>query len=265
MTLAADAGVCWWGVFEGGGGLHAAEVVAHAGTLRFEVAPIGVVGRHFEADLFDDIQAVDAQSCGFLGVVGEDADAVDAEIAEDLGAGAVVAFVGGEAEGEIGIDGVHAFVLEFVGFDLVGEADAAAFLSEIDEDATAFVGDHGHGGFELLAAIAAHGAEDIAGEAFAMDAGEDGLFDGDCEAVVVASADIAHAECDVHAGLGGGAVGDHSPGTEAVFELDFVFLVDESLALEAIFDEVGDGAHFDVVQLAELGELWDAGHGAVVV
>ena len=63
-----------------------------------------------------------------------------------------------------------------VGLDFVGEADAAPFLAEIDEDAFTFsLLDDLHGGIELGAAVAATGAEDVAGEAFAVDADEDGF------------------------------------------------------------------------------------------
>ena len=41
----------------------------------------------------------------------------------------VVAFVVAEAEGEVGVDGVEAAVLERIGAYLVEQADAATFLA----------------------------------------------------------------------------------------------------------------------------------------
>ncbi len=57
---------------------------------------------------------------------------------EDLCAHAVVAEVGGEAEFFVGFDGIEALFLEFVGVDFCGEADAAAFLAEVEEYAAFF-------------------------------------------------------------------------------------------------------------------------------
>ena len=87
---------------------------------------------------------------------------------------AAVSFV---AEFEVRLDGVAAVVLEFVGAELVHEADAATFLLLVEEDSGSGFGDHGHGEFELLAAVAAERVEDVSGEALGMDA-DDGRSGG---------------------------------------------------------------------------------------
>ena len=112
------------------------------------------IGVEFEGKLLGDFEAVAVEADDFLGVVGEEADFAHPEVVEDLGAHAVVAEVGGEAEFFVGLDCIEAFLLEFVGVNLGGESDAAAFLAEVEEDA-AFLGDELHGGVELSAAIAA--------------------------------------------------------------------------------------------------------------
>ena len=89
---------------------------------------------------------------------------------EDGGGELEVAAVGFVAEFEVGFDGVEALVLELVGAELGHEADAAALLLLVEEDAGAGVGDGGHGELELLAAVAAEGVEDVAGEALGVDA-----------------------------------------------------------------------------------------------
>ncbi len=63
-------------------------------------------------------------------------------------------------------------VLELVGAEFCHEADAAAFLLFVEEDAGAEGGDLGEGQLELQAAVAAEGAEDVASEALGMDADE---------------------------------------------------------------------------------------------
>ena len=57
------------------------------------------------------------------------------EIAQHLDAHAVVPLVGLEAEPLVGFDRVEPLVLQFVGADLVRQADAAALLVEIQQDA----------------------------------------------------------------------------------------------------------------------------------
>ena len=56
----------------------------------------------------------------------------DAEVAQDLRADAVVAPVLLEAELEVRLDRVAALVLQRVGAHLVRQADAAAFLVQVD-------------------------------------------------------------------------------------------------------------------------------------
>ena len=81
------------------------------------------------------------------------------------------AAVGLVAEFEVGFDGVEALVLELVGAELGHEADAAAFLLLVEQDAGAFVGDVAEGEVELVVAVAAERVEDVAGEALASGCG----------------------------------------------------------------------------------------------
>src|SRR5262249_13440928 len=95
-----------------------------------------------------------------------------AEIAQDLAADAVVAHVGLEAELLVRGDRVEALLLQLVSSQLVEEADAAALLQEVEEHAAPFLRDGLERERELRAAVAARGAEDVAGEARGMDAHE---------------------------------------------------------------------------------------------
>ena len=53
-----------------------------------------------------------------------------------------IAVVGFESEALVGFDGVEAGVLQLVRLKFRHEADAAALLLFVDEDARAFLGDH---------------------------------------------------------------------------------------------------------------------------
>jgi len=109
-----------------------------------------------------------------------------AQVLEDGSGEAVGAGVGRVAQQQVGLDGVVAEVLQIVGLELAGEADAAALLAQVDDDAAGgggvwvggAAGAHEAGGFvELFAAVAAGGPGGLAGVAFAVDADE-GRFEG---------------------------------------------------------------------------------------
>ena len=74
-----------------------------------------------------------------------------------------------------------------IGFQLIDQSDAPAFLAHVEENAPAFGVDLGHGSGQLFAAVAAARAEYVAGQAFGVDAAEQ----------VFAVADVAFDEGDV--------------------------------------------------------------------
>ena len=86
---------------------------------------------------------------------------------EHLRGGGVVAGVLGQAERGVGGVGVEALVLEGVRVELVVEADAAALLAEVEQDAAA-VCDPLHRLAQLRAAVAPGRAEDVAGQALGV-------------------------------------------------------------------------------------------------
>jgi hypothetical protein len=148
--------------------------VAHFFALGFEVALEGGFAGNGRGDALGDGDAGGFEGRDFLGVVGDEADGFHAEMFEDFGGEFEASIVGGVAELVVGFDGVEALVLELVGAELGHEADAAALLLLVEQDAGAFGGDHGEGEVELVVAVAAQGMEDVAGEALGVDADERG-------------------------------------------------------------------------------------------
>ena len=124
--------------------------------------------RHDRRDPLGDLEA-EALEAAVLGrVVRDEPHRGDAEVDEDLRADAVLPAVDGQAELEVGVDGVAALLLQAVGGDLVADADAAALVAaEVHDHAAALLGDDLHGRVELDAAVAAQRAEHVAGEALA--------------------------------------------------------------------------------------------------
>gem|GEM_PF-6598449 len=82
------------------------------------------------------------------------------------------AAVGLEAELDVGFHGVEALVLQLIGFEFRHQADAAALLLLIEQNAGASLGDFAQGKLELQAAVAAQRVEDVSGEALGVNAHE---------------------------------------------------------------------------------------------
>ena len=224
--------------------------MAHFLAFGFEVE--GVVGGFGDdgGEAFGDADAVLFEGGDFFGVVGDEADGGNVQEAEDLGGEFEVAAVGGVAELEIGFDGVATVVLELVGAELGHEADAAAFLLFVEEDAAAGVGDGGEGELELLAAVAAEGVEDVAGEALGVDA-DDGRIGG---AVGTDGLEIAHDE-----GNGGFGAGERGgEGGVAGFGIGHDAFEAQDAEVAPAGGEVGVG------DLAYISEAGGFGHGWII-
>jgi len=228
--------------------------VAELVPFRLEVEFVVGVGGQAEGELFHDSEAVSVEPDDLFRVVGEEADLAHAEVMEDLGAHAVVAEVGGESEFLVGFHGVAAVFLEFVGMDFGGESDAASFLSQVEEHSS-LGGDERHGGVQLAAAIAAPGAEDIAGEAFRVHPDQNGPVGdnrtvGQGEMVRAVGRDAVEVALEV-AVIGG--------------QLDGFLAFDELLVAAAVFDDLCNRAGLESMAALVVSEFPDAGHGAILV
>lgn len=223
--------------------------------FRLQVPSIVAVGGDADGDLLDDFEAIALEADDLLGVIGEEADFSDPEVVEDLRADAVFAEIGGEAEFCVGLDRIEALLLEPVGADFGGEPDAAALLAHVDEDTPAGRVDVAEGIVELVAAVAAPGAEDVAGQTFAVDADGDGVLpvDGSLhQGEVVLAIDERAVEVEVEFAKIGGQLND--------------FLADDEALLAAtVVNEVADRADAEVVFLCEGLQGGEAGHGAVAI
>src|SRR5829696_6111923 len=80
-------------------------------------------------NLFNDFQAITFETDNFFGIIGEKANGFEAEINENLCAETVFAEVHSIAQLEVCLNGIETVLLQFVGPDLRGQADAATFLA----------------------------------------------------------------------------------------------------------------------------------------
>ena len=131
--------------------------------------------------------------------------------------------------------------LQLVRAELVQEADSAAFLAHVQDDAAPLGLDAGERLLELLAAVAEQRVEDVAGQALGVHADED----------VLGALDVALHERDVL------LVGQELPIRD---RLELAVLgrephrddaLDELLDAPPVLDEVGDRDHLELVALAE--------------
>ncbi len=108
-------------------------------------------------------------------VVGHQTQGLDLERLEHVGTDGVIAHVGGKAQRHVGLDGISPLILQMIGTDLVEQTDASPFLTYIEQDAAACLGDVLQGGLQLEAAVAAQAEQGIPGQALGMDAPQYGL------------------------------------------------------------------------------------------
>ena len=135
----------------------------------------------------------------------------------------------------------------------------------IDQGPGALGLDGPQGRFELEAAVAPQRAEDISGEALAVDADECLAGIGDGPAGLVQPADGTLAQGDVRLGADLRLVGDQVKGAGGQGYVELHRPADEPVAPQAVADEVGDAAHLQPVGGAELLQVRHPGHGAVLV
>jgi hypothetical protein len=89
-----------------------------------------------------------------------------AEVEQHLGGDAVVAHVLRQPQRKVSLDGIEALLLERVGRDLLGKADAATFLPQVEKDAAALLLQEPQTIIQLLSAVATRRPEHVARQTF---------------------------------------------------------------------------------------------------
>ena len=149
--------------------------MVHPVLLGLQVADVLLAGGHLGGDHLHHLDACLGEPVLLVRVVAQEPDLVESHLGEDLGRGLVAARVDRQPELLVGLHGVEPGLLQGVGLHLVRQADPAAFLAaQVQQGAAEFV-DQLEGVGQLFAAVAAVGAEHIAGEALRMQAHQRGL------------------------------------------------------------------------------------------
>ena len=151
---------------------RARKHVRHFFFLGSQVIFVFGAGFHFNGNPLHNFDAVARKAHNLFGIVGEQTNLVDTKIHKHLRARAVVAQIGGDAQLAVGFHSVVALILQGIGLDFVGKADAASFLTHIEHCTAPFFFNLVQGRTQLSAAVAAQRAKRITREAFAVNAGE---------------------------------------------------------------------------------------------
>ena len=220
-------------------------------------------------DALNDLDAKTLQCGDVPGVVGEEADLADAEVRDDLAAEANLtedALIG-SAEGLRFRAASSAVDAELGGVSGAVDGETALGVVEIDECSDAGGCDLAEGRVDGGAAITGSRAKDISGEAMGVDADEDGrvrpggggeIAEGEGYVGFIARTEVGD-RLDV------ALVGEHPEVAVLRWENAFGNSMDVALVCHAVANEVGYGDHLEGVQLAELHEIGNAGHGAIFV
>ena len=146
-------------------------------------------------------------------------------------------------------------LLQLVGLELVEQADAAAFLGDVEQHAPA------------LLSIIASADSSCSPQSQRSEPKTSPVRHSECTRTSTSAraVDVAHDERDVVLAVDELAVADGLEVAEAGRQLRRRDALDELLVAAAVGDEVGDGDDLQVVALAVLDEVADARHRAVVV
>jgi hypothetical protein len=146
------------------------ELVPRAQGLGEQVVAIELVGRDHVRNAARDLDPIALQLRDLVRVVGHQRDRLDVQAGEHVRRDFVVPLVVAEPQRAVRLDGVEAPVLQRVGAHLVAQPDAPALLAQVEEQASVHRAEPPQGHLELVAAVAAQGAQRVAGEAFGVEA-----------------------------------------------------------------------------------------------
>ena len=149
----------------------------------------------------------------------------------------------------------QALVLQPIGANLVVQPDATALLIHVHDRAAALRRHPRHRRLQLIAAVAALRAEDVAGHALIVNAHQRRLV----------RAEVAHHERHVLLVVDQGAVADHPELAEAAGQRRLLHALDQPFVRQPVGDDVGDGDDAQVVLAGQPLQVRHPGHRAVVL
>ena len=157
---------------------------------------------------------------------------------ENLKANPVVPHICFVSQSVVGFDGIHPFVLKFIGSDFLRESNASSFLRQVDHDSASFFTNHLQSHPELIAAIAAKRIDQISCEATRMHSNQRGF---------VRLLWIPCHDCDRFLSFVLHVIDDNVEVAKACRKFCSRLLADESFAGSTISDQIFDRDDFQLV------------------
>ena len=154
------------------------QLVAHFLFFNVEIVLVVFVRLHDDGHAVGDGDAITGEADAFCGVIGNQADAGESEVCQNLCTHAVITKVGSKAKANVRINGIKTLVLQCIGSDFISQTNTTALLTHINDSAAAFLFNHLQCGCQLIATVAAQAAEGITCQALAVYAHEHILFTG---------------------------------------------------------------------------------------
>src|ERR1700730_2200218 len=131
-----------------------------------------MAGRRTAWNALDNADACLLELPDLVRIVRKQPHSADPERFQGLRGKGVVSRIGRESEPAICFHRVETVVLQFIGLQFIDQANAAAFLREIEHNAGRFFCDFPERKLELCAAVAPLRRENVAGETLRVDAHE---------------------------------------------------------------------------------------------
>ena len=107
----------------------------------------------FQRHPFCHRQSAAFELCDLGGIVCQQSDLRESQFAQDFGTNAEITFVVSKSETMIRLNGIKPLVLQRIGAHFVGKTNAATFLIEIQQDASALGPHLRHSAAQLWAAV----------------------------------------------------------------------------------------------------------------
>lgn len=146
--------------------------MAHPGGFGCHVRTVLGTLPHDDGDALFDSDAVLDKLFFLVGVVRDEFHALNAHAVEHVGRKLVRSAVAWQSKGKVGIEGVHALVLEGIGLHFGIQPDASTFLSHVDDGScTPFL--YGlEGGLQLGSTIATKRPKSVSCKALGVNSDE---------------------------------------------------------------------------------------------
>src|SRR5436189_6401928 len=133
---------------------NALEQVPELRLFCLEIFFVVRIGFGPNRHLLDHLQTVALQADNFLWIIGEEPELSHAQIEKNLCPEAVIAQVSCVPEFRVGLYRVESFLLQLVSVDFCRQADTAALLAHVNQNALTFLLDLPHCRVQLISAIA---------------------------------------------------------------------------------------------------------------